>query len=163
MTVELVAAFHEAGHAIAAHRSKYHAIVGSINLAMYGSGEIYVSLSKSKLRAGGKEVSPASQTDKDVAIDLAIVLSAGLVAERLAAGKVPNIVADPQCAQPDHALLKEQLVGAGLSENFDRYEATALALLEQEWSLLASLAGYLHKNIATASIDVREFIDERSS
>ena len=81
MTIKREAAFHEAGHAVTAHRSRFHALVGPINLRQYGAGGIFVSLSKSKLQTAGKPTDASSQKDKEVAIDLAIILSAGLVAQ----------------------------------------------------------------------------------
>lgn len=159
MTIQREAAFHEAGHAISAHRSKFHAIVGPINLQQYGAGEIFVSLSKRKLQAAGKPVAAASQKDKEVVKDLAVVLCAGLVSERLAEEKI-GLKANPNCAIPDHDLMKQQLVNAGLSARFDHYETSARQLLETKWALVTSLADLLYKNVVTDPVDVIEFIEQ---
>lgn len=116
MRIKREAAFHEAGHAVAAHRSSFHNIVGPIDLGAYGSGEIYVSLSKAKLQAKGKTVDASSSRDKEVAIDLAVILAAGLIAERLAEENGLGVTANPECATPDHELLRQQLAYAGLSK-----------------------------------------------
>lgn len=87
MTIKREAAFHEAGHAVAAHRSKFHAI--------------------------------------DLAADLAVVLAAGLVSERLAAAWEPGLTPMPDRAVPDHELLRQQLAGAGLPQELKSYEETA--------------------------------------
>lgn len=160
MTILREAAFHEAGHAIAARRSKFHDLVGPINLQQYGAGEIFVSLSKSKLRAAGKSVGLSSQTDQDVATDLAVVLCAGLVAERLAEEQIPGIKANPTCAKPDHDLVRQQLASANLSTHVDSHETVARHLLESEWSLLTSLANFLYDNVASDPTDVIGFIEQ---
>ena len=161
MTIQREAAFHEAGHAIAAHRSKFHALVGPINLQQYGAGQILVSLSKSKLQAAGKSIAAASQTDKEVATDLAVVLCAGLVSERLAEER-SGLKANPNCAIPDHDLMKQHLVHAGLSARLDSHEASARQLLEANWALVTSLADLLYKNVLTDPIDVIEFIEQHA-
>jgi hypothetical protein len=161
MTIQREAAFHEAGHAIAAHRSKFHALVGPINLQQYGAGQIFVSLSKSKLLAAGKSVAAKSQTDKEVATDLAVVLCAGLVSERLAEER-SGLKANPNCAIPDHNLMKQHLINAGLSTHFDRHEASARQLLDATWALVTSLANLLYEKVLIAPIDVIEFIEQRA-
>lgn len=129
MTIKREAAFHEARHAIAAWKSKYHSLVGTISLADYGAGDTLVSVSKHKLQVGGKSLSTTIVEDPDVAKDFAVVLSAGLVAEQVAASKGENITANPQCAVPDHDLMKQQLAAAGLSKKFDKHEIVARQLL----------------------------------
>lgn len=159
MTIKREAAFHEAGHALAAYRSSYHNVVGPINLAAYGSGEIYISLSRKKLHAKGKTPDASAARDADVAIDLAVVLAAGLVAEQIAEVREQGIVANPECALPDHELLQQQLVQAGLSKKFNRHESTAAQFLEAEWALVHALADYLHANTSVMPADVTAFIE----
>ena len=163
MTIKLEAAFHEAGHAVVAYRSRFHNIVGPINLAEYGSGEIYVSLSRVKLQAQGKASEASAEKDKEVAVDLAVVLSAGLVAERLAEVRGQGTTANPECSAPDHEMLQQQLVGAGLSKKFDRHEGTAKQLLESEWPLVAALSAYLFERISVEAEDVTVFIEQHQS
>jgi hypothetical protein len=159
MTIKREAAFHEAGHAVVAHRSRFHNIVGPINLASYGAGAIDISLSKMKLAANGKPTGPASARDKEVASDLAVVLSAGLAAERIAEAREIGLKANPTCALPDHELLQHQLAMAGLPTNFDQYEKAAKQLLESEWTLMVDLAEFLFKQVSSDPFDVRQFID----
>lgn len=159
MTIQREAAFHEAGHAVAAHRSKFHALVGPVNLRQYGGGDIFISLSKRKLKAAGKPEDASSQLDKEVATDLAIVLSAGLVAERLAEKSEAGLKANPRCAIPDHELMRMQLINAGLSACFDQHETSASQLLESEWTLVTGLASLLYKNVVSDPMDIVEFIE----
>lgn len=158
MTIKREAAFHEAGHAIAAHRSKFHALVGPIDLKQYGAGEVFVSLSKKKLQAAGKPVTATSQKDKEVATDLAVVLCAGLVSEHIAEDKA-GLKANPNCAIPDYDLMKQHLVNAGLSARFDRHETSARQLLEAEWALLSCVADFLYSNVVSEPVDVIELIE----
>jgi hypothetical protein len=162
MTITREAAFHEAGHAVAAYRSRFHDVIGPINLADYGQGEIYVSLSKKKLATSGKSIDESAQSDKEVAIDLAVILCSGLAAERLAEKNDAELMSNPACAERDHLLAAEQLSGAGLSEKFDLHEQAATRLLENEWSLVTALAEHLHKKVSVDPGDVIAFIESRA-
>lgn len=162
MTIKREAAFHEAGHAVAAYRSRFHNIVGPINLAEYGAGEILVSLSEAKLAASGKPTDPSVQSDKEVAVDLAIVLCSGLVAERMAEKRNTGLKANPKCAEPDHIIAVQQLSGAGLSKKFDLHEQAAGKLLESEWDLISALADYLFENASVQPVQVLEFIESNA-
>ncbi len=140
------AAYHEAAHAVLANPSKYHAVVGNINLSSYGAGEIYVSLSKSKCSAGGKPQDISTVRDKEVTKDLAIVLCAGFVGEQIAAQRHLALRPNPDCAQPDHTLVEQQLQTAGLSKKYDLYQSRARELLEKHWDTVERLSAYLFKN-----------------
>jgi len=96
-------------------------------------------------------------------LDLAGVLAAGLVAERIAEERENGLKADPACAQPDHALLQQQLVNAGLSKKLDPHEHAARRLLESEWSLVADVAAFLLARTSVDSVEVQEFIDSHAS
>ncbi len=143
MTIKREAALHEAGHAVAAYRSRFHNIVGTINLEEYGAGNINVSLSRKKLEAGGKPTDLSAQKDKEVAADLVVVLCSGLVAERMAEKSETGLNANPECAEPDYELASQHLSRVGLSKKFDLYEQAAGRLLEMEWNLVTALADHL--------------------
>ncbi|MEQ9346866.1 MAG: hypothetical protein RIG26_10530 [Thalassospira sp.] len=157
MTIKKEAAFHEAGHAVTAHLSKFHSILGEVRLESYGAGEVYISLSKSKLVANGKSPDASSARDKEVAKDLAVVLSAGLVAECIAETKDLSLSANPRCAEPDHEYLKKNLEDAGLSKKFDRHEKVAKELLEKNWDLVQKLADYLFEKKVVDAVDLELF------
>ena len=159
MTVKLEAAYHEAGHAVAGYFSQFHRIVGSISLAEYGAGDIYVALSVSKLQAAGMQPDVSARRHPEVAKDLAIVLSAGLVAERLAARKNSSLKPNPDCAEPDHDFLRQELKDAGLSQKFDRHETAAERILTTNWSIVEGLAQYLFSKGGAESLDILEFIE----
>jgi hypothetical protein len=146
MAIKREAAYHEAAHAILAHRSRFHALVGPISLEKYGAGEAFVSLSKSKLRAQGKPETLDVQRDPEVVRDLALVLVAGYVAEQIAAESDNALRPNIACAIPDHDLLRKQLSSAGLSEDFDQFEAQARITLKTEWALVERVAQHLFKS-----------------
>jgi len=134
--------------------------VGPINLQNYGSGEIFISLSKRKLAANGKIVNPSAEKDAEVAADFACVLSAGLVAERLAEELEQGIRANPECARPDHEYVRKHLKAAGLSTEFAQYEEKTRQLLQSEWDLLRDLAAILFEKVALDPTDIVEFIEQ---
>lgn len=161
MTVKREAAFHEAGHAVVAYFSKFHRVVGPINLAQYGSGEIFVALSKGKVTAAGKQIDESLSRQPDVAVDLAIVLCAGLVCERLAEEREADIKSNADCAMPDHELMRQVLQSANLSKKFDCHELKSKQLLDQHWSLVVELADALYSARSMDALSIEEFIDAR--
>lgn len=161
MSIKREAAFHESGHAVAAFRSRFHRIVGPISLAEYGAGEVFISLSNSKLRAAGLPIDSSSQKIREVVEDLAVVLCAGLVAEQLAAKHDSSLKANPSCATPDHDLLRQQLSQAGLSKHFDLHEEAAKKILNDEWELVESLAAYLYSKISADPTEVIAFLEQQ--
>jgi hypothetical protein len=136
MPIERAAAYHEAAHAIVAHHSRFHALVGPINLASYGAGEIFISLSETKLKAAGKKTPPDAQKDTEVAQDLARVLTAGYIAEQIAAENDSKIIPNAECAKPDHDFLRQQLSAARLSLKFDRAEEGVREFLTSKWEVM---------------------------
>jgi ATP-dependent Zn protease len=160
MTIKKEAAFHEAGHAVVAFQSRFHAIVKSINLENYGAGEIFVSLSKSKLQKEGLPADPSSQTSKDVAADLAIVLSAGLVAERPASLRDAKLTANARCAIPDYDLARQQLHNAGLSEELTQYEEVAKQVLSSRWEMVEKLASILFYEVTLDTEIIYQILQE---
>jgi hypothetical protein len=158
MTIKLEAAYHEAGHAVVAQRSRFHAIVGPIDLREYGAGEIFISLSSRRLLAAGKKAHPSSQADKEVATDLSIILCAGLAAERLAAENDPSLSPNEECSKPDRELAEQQLAGAGIENAFSHYEPFARMVLLQNWACTQALAELLYEKTALDAEQIIEFI-----
>lgn len=161
MDIKREAAYHEAAHAVLAYHSKYHALVGGINLLDYGAGEVYASPCKSKCAAKGKPYDANARKDKDMARDIAIVLCAGLAGERLAAEHDSNLIPNPTCAEPDHELTEQVLQLAGLSKKYDHYEAQARDLLKLHWPTVDHLAKYLFEKISATPDQVLAIIVAR--
>jgi hypothetical protein len=146
MTIKREAAYHEAAHAVMAHRSLFHALIGEINLENYGAGEIFVSLSKAKLKTQDKPAIPEMAKKPEVASDLARILVAGYVAEQIAAESDDTIKPNIDCARPDHEMVRQQLSSAGLSKRFDRFEAEVRDILRTEWPLVEKVTQYLYQH-----------------
>jgi hypothetical protein len=160
MTIKREAAFHEAGHAVAVYRSRFYKVAGPINLEQYGAGSIDVGLNKNKLKSNGKPADKSAILDKEVNTDLAVILCAGLVAERIAERRIDGIKANPKCAKPDHEFLRIKLKEAGLSQKIDGYEKDAERLLEQEWNLVMALTNYLLEMTYIYPDELHNFIKE---
>jgi hypothetical protein len=164
MSIQLEAAFHEAGHAVITHRPKFHFIVGPINLQEYGQGEFFTALGKTQLKENGKDVDAATAySDADVAVDLVIILAGGLVAERLAAEQDPVPKPNSGCARPDNEFIHELLKGARLPRKTEKYRAAAKAILTAEWQLVVDLAQYLVERESVDPQAIADFIDGHSS
>lgn len=159
MTIQREAAYHEAAHAVLAHKSNYHAIVGGISLVNYGGGYFDMSLSRSKCAARGKPQDASAQKDKEVAREFAILLCAGLVGEQIASELDRTLTPNPKCAEPDHALVQQQLEIAGLSRKYDLYQSQARDLLKQHWTTVERLATYLFTNRSASRDQVVAIID----
>jgi len=122
-----------------------------------------VGLSRNKCLAAGKAPDASAAKDKEVAVDLAVILSAGLVAERIAQKHECTIRPNEECAIPDHELMRQQLATAGLSKKFDQHEVSAERLLESDWPLLSALAEFLFERVAVEREEVLAFIEDRLS
>lgn len=145
------AAYHEAGHAVVAVRSRYHSIIGNISADNYGAGAAYVTISKSKCRAAGKF---PSEADPDIVRDFAVILKAGLAAEKMAAHMVdPSIIADALASKEDDALLLRQARKAGVDLALNDILAEAEKVLAQHWAEVRKLADLLVKR-PVAAVDV---------
>jgi len=155
------AAFHEAGHAVVAYLSAYHSTAGGIELAVYGKGEFLVALNKIKLRNAGLPPTEESAKNPVVAKDLARVLVAGLVAERIAAERDDTLVPHPPSAAPDHELARQILEEAGLSRKFDRFEVEANDLLRERWEVVEALADWAFRAGSIGGADLIVFLQTR--
>jgi ATP-dependent Zn protease len=159
MSIQIEAAYHEASHAVLAHYSLYHALVGDINLLNYGAGQLDISLSKSKCIKNGKAPDASSITDKEVIKEFASILCAGLVGEIIASEKNPNVTPNSTCAIPDQTLAKQLLGNAGLSKKFDLHEQTARNIIEEKWDQVECLAQYLFKKKTAQPDEIIQVIE----
>jgi len=158
VTVKLEAAYHEAGHAVAAHYSRFHTIVGPINLQSYGAGEVFVGFNAPKCVAAGLPADARTALRPEVTRDLGVILVAGLAAERIAAKRNPALAPNERCANPDYDLLRQQLEAAGLSKKTDIVEGQAVAILTARWPLVEGLAEALFNAGELMPIEIRELL-----
>jgi hypothetical protein len=140
MTSKLAAAFHHAGHAVAAHLSKYHVLALPLRVDAYGTGEVTAALSRRKLVAGDKAPDASSRADPEVAASIAVVLCAGLMSERIAAARGASIAPDPARSAGDFAMARAELAQADISPITLPYENAAMALLTQHWTRVQRVA-----------------------
>ncbi|MEP7138340.1 MAG: hypothetical protein ABI745_01860 [Caldimonas sp.] len=136
----LEAAFHHAGHAVAAHLSKYHALALPLRLDAWGGGEVTAALSRRKLVAADKVATAAARVDPEVAESIALILCAGLASERLAAERRAPVTPDPARSAGDFEMARAELRGAGLPDDTGPHEISAAALLALHWQRVAAVA-----------------------
>lgn len=158
MSIKKEAAFHEAGHAVMAYLSDYHGLVSGIDLKVYGAGDVYIGLLKSKCAAAGLPQVLETAERPEVAKDIGHILVAGLVAEKIAAEHDKSLVPNPECALPDHDLLRQQLAAAGLSKKFDLLESETWAVLQKNWDAVQELANFLFENVVADKDQVESII-----
>ncbi len=160
MCIKKEAAYHEASHAVVANLSIFHSLVDQIDLKNYGSGETFISLSKRKLIAKGKSADSSNQHDKEVIIDMVVILCAGIVGEEIASEKHEAIIPDSTCSEPDKEFALELLQEAGLDDNLNIYNKSARKILVDEWDNVESLANALFQENSMLAIDVLDMLNE---
>jgi hypothetical protein len=136
----LEAAYHHAGHAVAAHLSKYHVLALPLKIDAYGSGDVTAALSRRKLLAAEKVAAFSARTDPEVAGSIAVILCAGLASERLAAARRVALKPDPKRSAGDFAMARAELQQAGIDPATRPYEDAAHALLDGHWATVQTIA-----------------------
>jgi hypothetical protein len=140
---KLAAAFHHAGHAVAAHLSKYHIVATPLRLDVYGTGEVVAALSRRKLAAAEKIASAAARADPDVAGSIAVILCAGLASEEIAAQMAVPLTPDPRRSVGDFEVADAELAHAGIAGGPQAYKDAATTLLTQHWRDVEKVAEHL--------------------
>jgi len=156
--IKIEAAYHEAGHAILAYASRFHRLVGQINLANYGQGAPSISLSKGKLSKEGKPLTQDVELDQDVAKDFALILVGGLVAKQLAKTFNEGIAPNAKCAEPDYNSLRQRLSDAGLPDHSRCFEFEAQDLLKLPWDQIQKIVELLMDQGFADAEDVIELL-----
>jgi hypothetical protein len=136
----LDAAFHHAGHAVAAHLSKYHVLALPLRIDAWGSGEVTAALSRRKLLAAEKIASAAARADPEVAASIALILCAGWASEKLAAERSVPVTPDPARSTGDLQMARDELRQAGLPDATQPHEDAAAALLDSHWPRVRAIA-----------------------
>jgi hypothetical protein len=131
----ILAAHHEAGHAVAAIYSRFHNLPGELVASANGHGENFAGLSGRKCSAAGKEPNPR---DKEIASDLALIACAGFEAEVRCTGEIGGS-ADVHAAKADYDLAKQVLGNASLKHA----KRGAALLIEQRWPEVRQVASAL--------------------
>ena len=140
---KLVAAFHHAGHAVAAHTSRFHVVALPLRVDTYGGGDVVTALSRRKLLAAEKAAAASARSDPEVAASIATILCAGLVCERIAAMRTAPFTPDPTRSAGDFAMAIAELEQAGLECVTQPYEDAAAALLTDHWEAVQRIVDKL--------------------
>ncbi len=140
MTTSREAAFHQAGHAVATHLSRFHVLAQPLKIDAYGSGEMTAALSRRKLIGAEKVADAAARSDPEVATSIAVILCAGLASERIAAAKDPTLKPDPARSAGDFAAMLQELRGANLPDDPEPHERSATRLLTVHWHRVETVA-----------------------
>ncbi len=134
------AAFHHAGHAVAAHLSKFHVLALPLKIDVFGTGDITAALSRRKLIAAEKIAAASARTDPEVAASIAVILCAGLASERIAATRSVGVTPDPERSAGDLAMARAELEQAGIECSTQPFEDAASALLVVHWVTVQAIA-----------------------
>lgn len=136
MTQQLIlAAHHEAGHAVATIFSRFHNLPHGFSAHANGHGDNAAGLSRRRCEAAGK--SP-SKYDEEMAIDLAVIACAGYEAEKRCAVEL-GCDPDVGAANEDYQLASQVLGNADLT----LAKKEAAALIDQRWAEVKTLASAL--------------------
>ena len=155
----LEAAFHHAGHAVAAHLSKYHALALPLRIDAWGAGEVTAALSRRKLVAAEKTATAEARIDPEVAASIAVILCAGLASERLAAERQAPVRPDPARSRGDFEMARAELRSAGLPDDTVPHEAAAEALLAIHWTRVETIAERLAFAEELSPAEIAELIE----
>ena len=135
MTLQL-AAYHEAGHAVAVLVTNFHTLPLPIRASASGHGELGPGLSRRRCAAASKQPDPA---DPDIARELALIACAGFQAEDLFAQKA-GLTPDPSAATDDETLAGLTLKAAHLPVDLISIKLQARALMETHWNKVDVIA-----------------------
>jgi hypothetical protein len=156
----LAAAFHHAGHAVAAHLSKYHVVAAPLRLDAFGTGEVVAALSRRKLVAAEKTVSDAARIDPEVATSIAVILCAGLASEEIAAHKAVPLTPDPRRSVGDFTVAEAELAGAGITMGTKPCKDAATTLLTHHWRDVERVAEHLLLSGEVVPEAIAQLIDD---
>lgn len=155
----LEAAFHLAGHAVAAHLSRYHVLALPLRVDAWGSGEVTAALSRRKLIAAEKVASAEARVDPEVAESIAVILCAGLASERIAAERLAAVRPDPARSRGDLEMARAELRGAGLPDHTEPHEAAAATLLALHWPRVETIAKRLAAAGKLSAAEIAALLD----
>lgn len=156
-----IPAYHEAGHAVLAIASRFHSLPAGYVGVEDAYGEAPVSLSRSRMRAGGRsEDIPAALADPEVARDAAVVFLGGFAAEVRYCEQV-GVEPDPALSRNDVHMAMAVLGRAGVNAPLPDVEAEAANRVEELWPVIAEFAEELHRRRAIDTVDALAFITPR--
>ena len=156
----LDAAFHHAGHAVAAHLSKFHNLALPLRTDVFGTGEVTAALSRSKLVAASKVASVQARLDHEVVASIVTILCAGLACEELASARGFTVTPDPGRSAGDFQVARTELGLAGMSEGVTPYCDRAAELLREHWTHVETIAERLARFGELSPEEIAEIIEQ---
>lgn len=159
MNVLRHAAFHEAGHAVAAHHSRFHRLSGNTRIYDGGGGVAPVNIDPEKMAAREAESILKRDFRLDIVRDWAGILFAGYcstsIAERMGLVR-PNL---PSGAGHDLDLMNRALKAVRLSAERTEIFKKILDDLLREWWAVERVADFLCTQRTATAQQVREMVD----
>jgi len=156
-------AIHEAAHSVLAYLSSYHFLTGEIKLTSDSTGVTFVTLSKKKLLATGKEVTPSIASELEVIEDAATIFYAGLEAERIFCIK-NSLTLDESHSKNDYNYIENLFKNSNhsLEERKDLIIEFCRTSVLQNWEAIKEIADILIKseNNSIDSVYAIEFLDQ---
>lgn len=154
-----IPAYHEAGHVVLAVASRFHSLPAGRVGVEDAFGEALVSLSRSKVRAGGRvEDLSAALADPEVARDAAVVFFGGFAAEVRYCEQV-GVEPDPALSRNDAHMARVVLDGA--NTQLPDVESEATNRVAELWPVITAFAEELHRLRSIDMVDALDFIIPR--
>ncbi len=159
---EKSAAYHEAGHAVAAVASRFHCVYRDVSIHN-GESKSPFSVSKRKLMAAGKLSDlPKMLEDPEIAIESAVVFFSGLAAERhYADSSEQRAPAVPASAKNDYEMARTVLKDAKVKTPVAVFETQAAEKVDELWPVITEFAEELLHRRAIDASEATEFISHR--
>lgn len=154
----LLTAYHEAAHTVVAYISAFHSPIGEMRLLNIDTGDTFVMLSRSKLGLAGKAVEATSADDPEVRTEFALILLAGLAAERHLQSRVDGAAH----LQPDASLAANDYSAAAAAVGIEAIpvlESGALDIVAKHWGAIDLLARTLLKDGIIGAVEVIDVLD----
>lgn len=156
-----IPAYHEAGHVVLAVASRFHSLPAGHVGVEDAFGEALVSLSRSKLWAGGQaEDLSAALAHPEVARDAAVVFLGGFAAEVRYCEQV-GIEPDPALSRNDARMARAVLDRAGANTPLPDVEAEATNRVAELWPVITAFAEELHRLRSIDTVDALDSITPR--
>ncbi len=158
---ETLAAYHEAGHAVAAIASRFHCVFRDVSL-QNGDARSPFSVSKRKLIAAGKLSELADMVaDPEIAIESAVVFFSGLAAERQYVESNARTKESPAAARDDYEMAKTVLRDAKIKTPVAVFETQAAEKVDELWPVIREFAEALLRRRTIDASEATEFVSLR--
>lgn len=154
---------HEAAHAVLSYLSSYHFLTADIKLTSNSTGVTYVTLSRKKILAEGKEYTANIVFDPDVIEDAAIIFYAGLEAEKIYCEEI-SIEVDESHSLNDYNYVDELIENSSKDFEVDKDSLIAFSRIAvlANWEPIKIISNLLmqSENNTIDAVTVIEMLDQ---